>query len=69
MTVEIAQLIIMIPLLSASIVAIIGAIQNSKCSILKCCWGCVSCVRNVDNVEESSNVEESGIELTPTAAI
>ena len=63
MTVEIAQLIIMIPLLSASIVAIIGAIQNSKCSILKCCWGCVSCVRNVDNVVDGD------IELTPTAAI
>ena len=63
MTVEIAQLIIMIPLLSASIVAIIGAIQNSKCSILKCCWGCVSCVRNVDHIPDTN--EESGIELTP----
>jgi|TARA_R110002167_G_scaffold71758_3_gene202373 hypothetical protein len=37
---------------SASIVSILSAIQNSKCINLSLCWGCISCVRKVPDVEE-----------------
>ena len=50
--VDISGLSLIIPLSSAAIVSIISSIQNSKCRNIKCCFGLLSCVREVGNPED-----------------
>ena len=53
---EAASIATLITVGSASIVSILSAIQNSKCIKLSLGFGCISCVRNVPDVNE--NTEE-----------
>ena len=73
MPIDIAALSLLIPLSSASIVSIIGTIQQSKCSSISLCCGGLSCIRQVGNtsdVIESTPIRELDtindvIETTP----
>jgi hypothetical protein len=51
-----ASISILLTVGSASVVSILAAIQNSKCTTLSLCFGCINCIRKVPDVQE--NIEE-----------
>tara|TARA_R110002126_G_scaffold128768_1_gene271349 strand:+ start:867 stop:1049 length:183 start_codon:yes stop_codon:yes gene_type:complete len=52
MVVDITSLSLIIPLASGAIVSIISTIQNSKCRNIMCCFGLLSCTREVGNPDD-----------------
>ena len=53
MAVDIASISLIIPLASGAIVSIISTIQNSKCRKIMCCFGILSCIREVGNPDDA----------------
>ncbi len=56
MPLDLAGISLLIPLLSGAIVSVIHTFQQSRCKTISLCCGCLECIRNTDDVVESTNI-------------
>lgn len=55
------ELTLLITACSGALISIIVALQKSKCSQINMGWGCIRCIRKIDN-NENNNSPKSNIE-------
>lgn len=56
------ELTLLITACSGALISVIVALQKSKCSQINMGWGCIRCIRRVDNNNENNNSPKSNIE-------
>ena len=52
------EVTLLIGALSGALISIIVALQKSKCSHIKLCWGCVDCIRTKD-LDNNNNIDNN----------
>lgn len=55
------ELTLLITACSGALISVIVALQKSKCSSINMGWGCIRCIRKIDN-NENNNSPKSNID-------
>lgn len=53
------ELTLLITACSGALISIIVALQKSKCSQINMGWGCIRCIRKVDNTEKNNSPKDN----------
>ena len=53
------ELTLLITACSGALISIIVALQKSKCSSINMGWGCIKCIRKIDNTEKNNSTKDN----------
>lgn len=56
-----SEMVLLITACSGALISIIVALQKSKCTRIKCGWGCIDCIRGVAKNDENNSSPKSNI--------
>lgn len=52
------EITLLIASASGALISVIVALQKSKCSHIKLCWGCIDCIRTRE-LQENNNIDNN----------
>ena len=53
------ELTLLITACSGALISVIVALQKSKCSSISMGWGCIKCLRKIDNNEKNTSPNDN----------
>ena len=56
------ELVLLMTACSGALISVIVALQKSKCTRIKCCWGGIDCIRDMKNTTENNSSPNINLE-------
>lgn len=56
------ELVLLMTACSGALISVIVALQKSKCTRIKCGWGCIDCIRDMKNTTENNSSPNNNLE-------